>query len=348
MEWGSGVLDNLQKIHERDTQGLLDAAGKQAEQLIYTFELQGGSINNVRNVVFGAMGGSALPALFIQSYPQLPVPFEIVRGYDLPHYVGSETLFIASSFSGNTEETLEAISQAAERGAKIAVITAGGRLRELAEQQGYLLAVLPPVFSRLSLGYGFRALLQILEQVGVLGSDYIAPLEQASSTAKQAVTQWQPEVATSSNQAKQIAQELMGRSAVIYSGPKLYPVAYKWKLAVNESAKQIAWVNQYPEFNHNEFSGWSKQPEEKPYAVVELRSTLEHTRIQKRFEVSERLLSGMRPAPVVVEAVGNTLLEQLVVGALLGDYVSIYLAIVSGLDPAPLELVDKLKQELSG
>lgn len=341
------MLDNLQKIHERDAQGLLDEAAKQGEQLVYEFELQGSDLGDIQNVVFGAMGGSALPALFLQSWPSTTVPFEIVRGYDLPSYVDDRTLFIASSFSGNTEETLEAIEQARQRGAKIAVITNGGRLREMAEYNNYLLALLPPVFSRLSLLYGFRALLQILERANVLEIEYKL-LEQVSVIAGKAAAQWRPEVATKSNQAKQIAQELMGRSVVVYSGPKLHPVAYKWKLGINESAKQIAWVGRYPEFNHNEFTGWSKQPEDKPYAVVELRSALEHPRIQKRFEVSEQLLSGLRPAPLEVNVKGGTLLEELVVGAVLGDYVSIYLAMLNGLDPAPLVLVDKLKQELSG
>jgi glucose/mannose-6-phosphate isomerase len=139
----------------------------------------------------------------------------------------------------------------------------------------------------------------------------------------------------------------MGKSIVVYSGPKLSPVAYKWKLGFNENAKQIAWVNQYPELNHNEFTGWSKQPVDKPYAVIELRSSLEHPRIQKRFEVTERLLSGIRPSPLVVDAEGESLLTQLVWSAVLGDFVSVYLALLNGLNPAPLELVDKLKQAMS-
>src|SRR6185437_9932961 len=111
-----------------------------------------------------------------------------------------------------------------------------------------------------------------------------------------------------------------------YSGPKLYPATCRWKIGINENAKQVAWANQYPELNHNEFTGWSRQPVEKPYAVVELRSTLEHPRVQKRFEETERLLSGMRPVPIVVNTQGSTVLEQLAWAALLGDYASIYLA----------------------
>jgi len=335
-------------IHERDAQDLLGIAGKQAAQLHHAFELRGtGDFAGVRNIVYGAMGGSALPALFMSSWPELCAPFELVRGYELPPYVGKQTLFIASSFSGNTEETLEAIAEAEARGAHIAVITNGGKLQQLAEEHGYTLALLPQAFSRLSLWYNLRALLQILEKAGVLADDFRPDLTAAAAWLEKVLPTWAPQSGTSVNAAKQLAQELMGKSLVVYSGPKLFPVAYKWKLGFNESAKQIAWVNQYPELNHNEFTGWSKQPVDKPYAVIELRSNLEHPRIQKRFEVTERLLSGMRPSPLVVTVEGESLLQQLLWSAAFGDFVSIYLALLNGLNPAPLALVDKLKQAMS-
>ena len=342
------MLDDLKMIHERDASDLLGIAGKQTAQLEHEFLSTGGTeLKGVRNIVFGAMGGSAMPALFVLSWPGVRVPLEIVRGYDLPPYVGKDTLFIASSFSGNTEESLEAIDQAAKRGAHVAVITNGGKLQQLAEEKGYVLALLPQSFSRMSLLYAFRALLQILDAADVFAGEYQSAIDQTVSWLKPAVASWGPESPTSKNAAKQLALELMGKSVVIYSGPKLFPVTYKWKLSINESAKQIAWVNQYPELNHNEFTGWTKQPVEKPYAVVELRSSLEHPRIQKRFEVTERLLSGTRPAPLVVAVEGETLLEQLMWGAVMGDFVGIYLALLNGLNPAPLEIVDKLKNALS-
>ena len=115
---------------------------------------------------------------------------------------------------------------------------------------------------------------------------------------------------------------------------------------MNENAKNTAWVYPYPEFNHNEFIGWSSHPVEKPFAVVEIRSTLEHPRIQKRFVVSERLLSGKRPAPLVVVPQGETLLQQLAWGITMGDFVSIYLALLNGVNPTPVDLVEKFKLAL--
>jgi glucose/mannose-6-phosphate isomerase len=133
---------------------------------------------------------------------------------------------------------------------------------------------------------------------------------------------------------------------VIYAGPLLYPAAYKWKISFNESAKNIAWCNQLSEFNHNEFEGWVSHPIDKPYAVVDLRSKLEHPQIQKRFELSAKLLSGKRPAPLVIEPRGSTLVEQLLWTTALGDFVSIYLAILNGVDPTPVDLMEKLKRDL--
>ena len=133
------------------------------------------------------------------------------------------------------------------------------------------------------------------------------------------------------------------------TGPIISTIAFSaavWKICFNENAKNTAWANQYPEFNHNEFIGWSSHPVDKPFAVVEIRSNLEHPRVQQRFVVSERLLSGKRPAPIVVTPAGDTVLQQLLWGICMGDYVSVYLAILNGVNPTPVDLVEKLKADL--
>jgi glucose/mannose-6-phosphate isomerase len=134
---------------------------------------------------------------------------------------------------------------------------------------------------------------------------------------------------------------------VVYSGPLLFPAANKWKICCNENAKNLAWANQYPEFNHNEFIGWSSHPTEKLFAVVEIRSNLENERTQKRFVITERLLSGKRPMPIVVEPKGDTHLQQLLWSSMLGDFVTIYLALLNNQNPTPVDLVEKFKAELN-
>lgn len=342
------MLNDLKYIHERDAQDALGAAAKQWEQLSYNFDVPKNQ-TRPHNIVFGAMGGSALAALATMAWPGYTVPFEVVRGYDLPAYVSDKTLFIAASYSGNTEETLSALEQAEQRGARIMVISGGGKLAEIATKKGYPLALLPKMpVTRYTTILNMRAIISLLQNCDVLANkESLAQLESSADFLRTAMERWQPTAAIDKNPAKQLAQELMGRSVVVYSGPKLTAAAYKWKISINENAKQIAWTNQIPEFSHNEFSGWSKQPIEKPYAIIDLRSSLEHPQVQKRFVVTERLLSGVRPAPIIVEHQGKDLLEQLLWSLSFGDFVGIYLGLASGINPTPLELVDKLKQALT-
>lgn len=341
------MLDDLKQIHERDAQDTLGIAERQGQQLLETFETSQQTVD-VDNIVYGAMGGSALAAILSVSWPGYTKPFQVVRDYDLPAYVSERTYFIASSYSGNTEETLSALEQAEKKGAQIAVITGGGKLAEIAREKGYPLALLPKAEQpRYAVFYNLKALLTLLQQAGLLDAkDIDEELQAAADFLAESVKAWVATVPAADNQAKQIAQEVIGKSAVIYGGPKLAPVAYKWKISFNENAKHVAWTNQYPEFNHNEFMGWTEQPPQKPYTVIDLRSSLEHPRIQKRFEVTERLLSGKRPAPIIVEAQGDTILKQLVWTVALGDFVTLYTALLNGLNPAPVDLIEKFKKSL--
>jgi glucose/mannose-6-phosphate isomerase len=342
------MLDDLKMIHERDGDDALGIAEKQWQQLGEHFDVQVYEGFQPENIVYGAMGGSALAALVATTWPGFKVPFAIVRDYDIPQYVSEKTLFIAASYSGNTEESLSALEQAEARGAKIVVIAGGGKLQAKAEEHGYPLAVLPKAAQpRYAVLANLVALIAVTRDYDVLAAGAIdADLQRAADFLKQAVRPWLPTVPTADNPAKQLAQELIGQSVVVYGGGKLFPAAYKWKISFNENAKQVAWCGQLPEFNHNEFIGWSKQPVDKPYHVVDLRSSLEHPRTQKRFEVSERLLSGMRPAPHIVQAEGGDILEHLLWTVAFGDFVSMYAALLNGLNPAPVELVEKFKKAL--
>jgi len=343
------MLDDLKYIHEKDAADALGIAEKQGQQLTQDFTIQGTvDFKNVHNVVYGAMGGSALAASLVNIWPKLAKPFEVVRDYDIPGYVDDDTLFIAASYSGNTEETLSALEQAEAKGAQIAVIAGGGKLQEVAETKGYPFILLPKAAQpRYAVLYNFKAVLLLLEKAGLLKEDFRPELEKAAQFLSEQTKAWRPDVACRDNPAKQLAQELIGKSVVVYGGPKLAAAAYKWKISINENAKHVAWVGYIPEFSHNEFIGWSEQPKDKPYAVVDLRSSFEHPRVLKRLEITARMLSGRRPEPHVVEAEGETVLEHLLYTTAFGDFVSIYLALLNGLNPAPVDLVEKFKKEMS-
>lgn len=340
------ILDNTQILSQRDPQGALQVAINQCDYFSVQFDASFQPTGSVENIVWAGMGGSALPMVVVQSWPQLNIPFEVVRNYTVPAYVNEKTLFVASSYSGNTEETLEALEHAEAKGAQIVVVAAGGKLAAIASEKGYPHFAIPGgIQPRMATFYFVSAFLAIIEPLDVAVQD-VSELHAVGEWLRGELKTLAADVPTSENYAKQLALKLVGKTTITYAGPLLFPAANKWKICMNENAKNLAWTNQYPEFNHNEFIGWSSHPVEKPFAVVEIRSSLEHERVQKRFEVSERLLSGLRPAPIVVVPRGDTLLQQLAYTFALADFVSIYAAILNGVNPTPVELVEKLKVEL--
>ncbi|MEI6481027.1 MAG: bifunctional phosphoglucose/phosphomannose isomerase [Candidatus Saccharibacteria bacterium] len=344
------MLDDLKYIHEKDVQDALGIASKQPEQLLKDFDVSGwkGKKQHFDNIIYAGMGGSALAAILSVTWPGYTVPFEVSRQYAIPDYVSPKTLFIASSYSGNTEETLSALAAAEKKKAVIVVIAGGGKLQEIAEQKGYMFLQLPKAEQpRFAVFYNLKAVVQLLAKTGLfIDKKAEADLAAIVPALEKSITALLPTVPTAKNPAKKLALELMGKSVVIYAGPLLAPAAYKWKISCNENAKNVAWQGTLPEFNHNEFIGWSSHPTHKPYAVVDLRTSFDHPQIQKRFEISARLLSGMRPAVHSVQAEGKTLIEQLLWTVILGDFVTLYLGILNGLNPTPVELVEKLKKEL--
>ena len=341
------MLDDLKYIHQRDSQDALGLAAEQWKMLQTEYDLPELDYE-IENIVFAGMGGSALWAQLAMTWPGFTVPFEIWRRYELPGYVSDKTLLIVSSYSGNTEETLSALEAGEEAGCHIVVAASGGKLVEIAKEKGYPLTLLPksaqPRYAALN---GLKSLVTILERAGLLAADDAEQkLYETADFLKAEIENWKADVPTKNNAAKQLALEVAGTSPVIYAGSKMFPAAYKWKISFNENAKNVAWCDEIPEFSHNELIGWSSHPVEKPYSVIDLRSTLEHERVQKRFTVTERVLSGMRPAPHVVEAKGDTLLEQLLYCVAFGDFVSMYTGLLNGVDLAPVELVEKMKKAL--
>jgi glucose/mannose-6-phosphate isomerase len=341
------MLDDLKYIAQKDTSDALGVAEKTPAQLQFAFDTKINKQSDIKNVVVGGMGGSALAASLFVAWPGANVPFVVNRQYDIPGFVGPETLFIGSSYSGNTEESLEALGKAKNKGAQIVLVSADGRMSEIAAEKNYPLLKVPSGLQpRMTVFYQYRALAEIMESVG-LASDVVASLESSVDFLEQAAMNWRPDMPTQDNLAKQLAEDIAGKTPVIYAGPALSPAAYKWKISFNENAKNVAFYNQWPEFNHNEFIGWTSHPIEKPFQPIELISAFEHERVLRRFEISNRLLSGQMPHPIQVQAEGNSHLEHLLWTVLLGDFVTIYVALLNGLDPTPVELIERLKTELN-
>lgn len=343
------VLDDQNYIRQYDPQDALGFAAQQPEQLKHDFGLAKTQFSSdIKNVVFAGMGGSSLVAELAKTWPALSVPFVISKDYSVPAFTNKDTLVICASYSGNTEETLSALDEAQKVGAQIAVIAHGGKLVERAQQANYPLAELPECPQpRTGVFYMYRALVELLVAAKLANISVIGELAALAGPLEDATREWRASVPESDNYAKQLAQTMVGKTSITYGGPLMYPAAYKWKIDVNENAKNTAWCNALPEFNHNEFIGWSSHPVEKPFAIIDLVSQLEHPRVLKRFEVTDRLLSGKRPKSITVDAHGESVLQHLLYLVLLGDFTTTYLGILNGINPTPVELVEKFKKELN-
>ncbi len=344
------MLDDLKMIHDRDSQDALGALGKQLEQLKvdYPLDLSGVDADKIENIVWAGMGGSALSPEFAKIWPGAKVPFEIVKDYDLPSYVDPKTLAIICSYSGNTEEALSTLEQAKQRGCTIIVISNRGKLQDIAAAEALSFVHLPDVPQpRYSVLAGWKIIIEIFSELGLLPEVDLIDWDKICANLQPELDSWAPDVPTAKNYAKQLALDFIGTSPAVYAGPKLAPAAYKWKISFNENAKNVAWAGQYPEFSHNEFIGWSSHPVEKPYSIIDLQSDFERPRIAERMDLSARMLSGKRPAPTVVKARGESLLEQLIWMMALGDFTTLYAGLLNGVDPSPVELVEKFKKNLS-
>ncbi len=345
------MLDDQQVVAQRDRQGALEVAANLYKQVSFDVQLEHAAHDDreLTSVVIAGMGGSALAADIAKVLLKdtLKIPLEIVKGYDLPAYVDASTLVIASSHSGNTEETVSCLHQAIERGAQIAVTATGGKLREIADAHDIMFASMPhDTQPRMAVFYNLRCIVRMLVEFGLADQSLYDDIAATESWLHEESSRWEGSVGTEQNYAKQLALIAVGRTPVIYGGTLTAPLAYKWKISWNENAKNVAFWNFYPEFNHNEFLGWTSHPVEKPFVVFDLRSHLEHEQIQKRFELSDRLLSGLRPRAHVIELAGDTILKQTLWGCILADFTSIYVAILNNVDPTQVDLIEKFKQEL--
>jgi glucose/mannose-6-phosphate isomerase len=345
------MLDDSNVVRQRDPSDALGVAAAQYEQARFSVAVVNPEHDGrpISRVVVAGMGGSALAALLVKAWlsSEMTVPFEIIRDYTLPEYVDYNTLVISSSYSGNTEETLSALAQAQAKNAQVAVISSGGHLRDAATKDNIAYVTLPAAIQpRMAVIYNLRALVALLAHFGVTNYARFAEIADTSEWLHQQTQQWIAAVSTDKNYAKQLALMAVGKTPVFYAGSLMAPVAYKWKISWNENAKNVAFWNQYPEFNHNEFIGWTSHPIEKPFAIFDLISHFEHSQIVKRFEVSDRLLSGQRPKATTVTLQGESPIEQMLWASILADFVSIYVAILNGVDPTPVPLIEKLKTAL--
>jgi len=309
------------------------------------------TFRHVRQIVLNGMGGSAIGGDLLAALiaDRCPIPILVNRDYVLPAFAaGPETLVIASSKSGGTEETLYAFDQALERGVQLLAIATGGALIERARAAGvtcwdFTIACQP----RAALGWSFGLLIGLADRLGLaVGLD--AEIEEAVELLRQGNDTYGADVPLAENPAKRLAGQFCGRVGVFYGGGILAPVARRWKAQFNENAKSWAEFDALPEMNHNGTVGT-----EFPAAVMDkwmvifLRSAYDHPRVHLRHDLTRRLLMTQGINTDTVTALGETRLAQMLSVTQYGDYASYYLAMMNGVDPTPVPQIDLLKEGLA-
>jgi glucose/mannose-6-phosphate isomerase len=307
--------------------------------------------NDIAHIIVVGMGGSAIGGDLVRSYiaDKVPVPFYICRHYTLPEFVNEHSLVIVSSYSGNTEETLSAFKEAIDRKAKIACITSGGKVAELARENNYLLATLPKGYPpRAALGFSFIPLLYFLSKVGFIGpvDDDIARLAEGLKSVRD---KYAADVDTDKNPAKKLAEKLYGKIPIIYTGPELTDaIGTRWKGQICENSKCLAFNNQFPEFNHNELVGWKVIDSYKDkIVVVYLKNNEDHDRVSRRMDIVRQVIEKLQVEVIDVNSQGDFRLGRMFSLIQLGDFASLYLALLNEVDPTPVEVIDFLKGELA-
>ncbi len=305
----------------------------------------------VDEVVILGLGGSAIGGDLVRNLVQdsCSVPILVNRDYGLPAFVDDHTLVIASSYSGETEETLAAFAEALERGAWPLAVTTGGRLAQICQKQGLPLITFDYESQpRAALGFSFVLILGILRELDLI-RDMWEQLEEAIVLTERLQSQIGVQVPDEENAAKQLARRLEERLPVVYGAGHLSEVARRWKCQFNENSKGWAFWEVLPELNHNAVAGYEFPITLREVArVLMLSSDLYHPRHRVRLQVTGEILEEKGIAHEFIQVEGESRLSQALWAIHFGDYVSYYLAALRGIDPTPVRTIDYLKERLAG
>ncbi len=321
--------EHLQEGWERG--GVADAFGYTASQF--------------DGVVVCGMGGSAIGGDLVRTLiePECSLPFQCVRGYDLPGWVGKKTLVIVSTYSGGTEETLSAFAQAMERRATVVVVTSGGEAKERVESAGLKWVEIPGGLQpRAALGYSFGVVLRLARAFGLasISDDDVAETLSSGHQRSADFSHMGP------NQSLEMADALHGKLPFIYSGVGLLEaVNLRWRTQIHENAKTPAVGHLFPELDHNEIMSFEAAPREiaERVAVVVLRDRNDHAQIQRRMDITREIVRPHIGSWYEAETEGESRLARMCSLIQLGDWTSFWLAMRQHVDPSPVESIQRLK-----
>jgi glucose/mannose-6-phosphate isomerase len=304
----------------------------------------------ITSLVVTGLGGSAIGGDLLRSYVQdeLEIPFVVNRNYTLPEFVDHRTLVIVSSYSGNTEETVAAHAEARKRKAKIICITSNGETAKMALKYNQPLITIPRGLPpRIALGYSFFPLLEVMSKLNLISRKNKDIRETVGLLKKKSGVY---SVISGKNPAVELAKQLYTKCPIIYSGADKFDIVnLRWRGQIAENAKSLAFGHVIPEMNHNELVGWKilRRMMEEDFAAVFLRDGQDHPRIKVRMEITKSIVEQYATRVIEVKSEGRSLLARMFSLIYLGDWMSFYLAILNGIDPTPVRVIDYLKGELA-
>lgn len=293
------------------------------------------------SVLICGLGGSGIGGTVVSQVvtDTANLPIIINKDYKIPAFVNSNTLVIACSYSGNTEETLEMIETAVDKGAEIACVTSGGKLEQIAKEKGFNLILIegghPP---RAAFGLAFPTLFTLFKHYGVISEDYTSQFNSAISLIEK-------EEHNIIEEAKKVTEKLFNKIPVIYADAWYEGVAVRFRQQINENSKMLCWHHVIPEMNHNELVGWTTKNED--LAVVIFRNDDDYFRTQKRMEVNKTVFEKYTSTILEIYSKGKTILERSLYLIHLGDWVSYLLAEKKGVDVVEVDVITHLKNELA-
>ncbi|MBM3214527.1 bifunctional phosphoglucose/phosphomannose isomerase [Candidatus Poribacteria bacterium] len=306
------------------------------------------SLRGARNIVWVGMGGSAMGGSLVESAlnSALSVPLTVVRDYQLPGHVSRDTLVVAASYSGDTEETISGLRDAIRREARVICLTSGGALADAARRQGLGFITIPGgMMPRCGVLYLFGPMVRALSRLEYVDGEAVdAAVDEAGSVIRDAVEECQrPE-----SVAYRLAEAMHGRLPIIYAPQSMEAVALRWRGQINENAKSFAHCHTIPEMNHNEIEGWCHPSDILERAhVVFLRDDHEPDAIRRRIDVTRDLIRPLARGVTEVRARGESLMARLMSHLVFADFTSYYLALRNGVDPTPVDRIKAFKQALA-
>jgi glucose/mannose-6-phosphate isomerase len=300
-------------------------------------------------LIVAGMGGSAIGGALARAVlgDRSSRPIVVIRDYGVPAWTTPDATVLCASYSGNTEETLAAFEGAGALGARRVVATTGGKLAAAAREEGVPVIPLPGAFQpRAAVGYMLVIALEVAALCGAAASLH-SEIDVAAAHTESLVAEWGPDGAEDSL-PKELARGLLGTIPQIAGAGLTTPVAYRWKTQLNENAKIPAFAHQLPELDHNELVGWEGAAGLGRFSAVFLDDSDLHPRIRQRIELTRGIIGSGAAGSFRVESRGETRMERLVSLILLGDLVSLYLGVLRGVDPTPVEAIEQLKAALNG